>query len=70
MNLLENDIEIEDMPEVLHRGVNVEIFAGPLTGISSELIDFARKKRVILRFNEIRKSVIISFPMNLLRVVS
>lgn len=68
-NLLEQDIAVEDIQDNLCCGASVEIIAGPLTGISGELIDFAGKKRVIIRLNEIRKSMVISVPLHLLRLV-
>lgn len=68
--LLENEIEIEEAGETLYSGAKVEIVSGPLMGIRGELIDFAGKKRVILRLDEIRKSVIISVPVNLLKLMS
>ncbi len=68
-NLLKQDMALEEVQNYLIQGANVEIIAGPLTGISGELIDFAGKKRVIIRLDEIRKSMMISVPMHLLRLV-
>jgi len=68
-NLLEQDIEVEEVQDILYNGAKVEIMAGPLTGISGELIYFAGKKRVIIRLDEIRKSMVASVPMHLLRLV-
>jgi transcriptional antiterminator RfaH len=69
-NLLEQDIEVEEVQDILYNGAKVEIIAGPLTGISGELICFAGKKRVIIRVDEIGKSLVASVPMHLLRLVS
>jgi transcriptional antiterminator RfaH len=68
-NLLEQDIEVEEVPDNLYKGAKVEIMAGPLTGIIGELIHFTGKKRVIIRLNEIHKSMMASIPMHLLRLV-
>jgi len=68
-NLLEQDIPVEDVQDVLYNGAKVEIIAGPLTGISGELVDFSGKKRVIIRLEEIRKSMVISVPLHLLKLV-
>jgi transcriptional antiterminator RfaH len=67
-DLLEQDMVEEDIPDILYHGAKIEIMAGPLTGISGELIDFAGRKRVIIRLNEIRKSMVISVPMHLLKL--
>ncbi len=68
-NLLEQDIEVEEVQDNLYNGAKVEIQAGPLTGISGELICFAGRKRVIIRLDEIGKSMVASVPMHLLRLV-
>lgn len=68
-SLLEQDMAVEEGNDSFYSGANVEIIAGPLTGISGELIDFSGKKRVIIRLDEIRKSMVISVPMHLLRLV-
>jgi transcription antitermination factor NusG len=54
--------------DILYHKQSVEIMAGPLTGISGELIDFTGRKRVIIRLDEIYKSMMISVPMYLLKL--
>jgi transcription antitermination factor NusG len=61
-NILEQDILVEEIQDILHKGIKVEIIADPLNGFVGELIDFAGKKRVIIRLNAIRKSMVISAP--------
>jgi transcriptional antiterminator RfaH len=68
-NLLEQDIDVEEIQDNFYNGARVEIIAGPLTGISGDLIYFAGKKRVIIRLDEIGKSMVASVPMHLLRLV-
>ncbi|MBN2611599.1 MAG: UpxY family transcription antiterminator [Bacteroidales bacterium] len=68
-SLLDQDIQIEEVHDMLYSGAKVEIASGPLKGISGELIDFAGKKRVNIRLNEIRKSIVISVPMHLLKLI-
>jgi transcriptional antiterminator RfaH len=68
-NLLEQDYKVEEVQDNLYNGAKVEIMAGPMTGISGELIYFAGKKRVIIRLDELRKSMLASVPMYLLRLV-
>jgi transcription antitermination factor NusG len=68
-NLLKQDIEVVEVQNDLYKGAKVEIIAGPLTGISGELIYFAGKKRVFIRLREIQKSMVASVPTHLLRLV-
>jgi transcriptional antiterminator RfaH len=67
-NLLEQDLEMEEIPEKLHKGSKIMITAGPLVGIIGELVDFSGKKRVIIRLEEINKSLLVSVPMYLLQL--
>jgi len=68
-NLLENKFELEETPEDLHEGTKVEIVAGPLAGVKGELAEYANKKRVIIRIEEINKSLLVNVPLNLLKFV-
>jgi transcription antitermination factor NusG len=68
-NLLEQDIDVVEVKENLYNGAKVEIIAGSLAGISGELIYFAGKTRVIIRLDEISKSIMASVPMHLLRLI-
>jgi transcription antitermination factor NusG len=68
-DLLKKEWVEEEVKDILYHGAKVEIMAGPLTGISGELIDFAGRKCVIIRLNEIRKSMVISVPMHFLRLI-
>ena len=68
-NFLEQDMVVEEVQDLLYNGAYVEIVAGPLSGTSGELIDFAGKKRVIIRLEEIGKSLVVSVPIHLLRLV-
>jgi transcriptional antiterminator RfaH len=67
-NILEQGIEVEETPGDINTGAKVEIIAGPLTGICGELIDFSGKKRVILRIEEINKSLLVNVPLNILKL--
>jgi transcriptional antiterminator RfaH len=69
-NLIEQDMVVEEAKDTLFCGANVEIIAGTFIGYIGELVDFAGKKRVIIRFKEICKSLVVSVPMNLLKVIN
>jgi transcriptional antiterminator RfaH len=68
-NLLENKFELEETPEDLLEGTKVEIVAGPLSGVKGELAEYANKKRVIIRIEEINKSLFVNVPLNLLKLI-
>lgn len=70
MDFLGQDIEVEEVRDIFYCGAKVEIISGPLTGIYGELIDFSGKKRVIIRFDEIGRSMIISVPIHSLKFAS
>jgi len=70
-NLLEFDIETTiESTENLPVGTRVEITAGPLMGITGELVDYAGKKRVIIRIEEISKSILINISLDYLKLVA
>jgi transcriptional antiterminator RfaH len=68
-NLLEQNFEVEEVQDNLYNGAKVEIMGGPLTGITGELVYFGGKKRVIIRLDEMCKSIMASVPMHLVRLV-
>ena len=68
--LLELDIETTfDTTENIPVGTWVEITTGPLMGISGELVDYAGKKRVIIRIEEIAKSILINISLDYLKLI-
>jgi transcriptional antiterminator RfaH len=66
-NLLEQKIELEELPGKMQKGKRVQIKAGPLTGITGELIDFLNNRRVVLQIEEINKSLLVNIPMHYLK---
>jgi transcription antitermination factor NusG len=67
-NILEQGIEVEETPEDINTGAKVEIIAGPLTGICGELVDYSGKKRVIIRIEEMEKSMLVNVPLHILKL--
>ncbi len=67
-NILEQDIEVEETPEYINTGTKVEVVAGPLTGNCGEMIDYFGKRRVIIRIEEINKSMLVNVPLNILKL--
>jgi transcriptional antiterminator RfaH len=68
-SLLEQDIETIEALENIPTGTMVEIIVGPLTGVVGELVDYASKKRVIIRIEEICKSILVNVPLQYLKLV-
>jgi transcriptional antiterminator RfaH len=66
-NLLAMDFEITETFDYFERGTRVEIKAGPLIGISGELVDYVGKRRVIIRIDEICKSLWVNVPLKYLK---
>jgi transcriptional antiterminator RfaH len=65
-NLLAQDLEASEPIGSLMAGAHVEIIAGPLTGFSGELVEYAGKKRVVIRIEEINKSIWLNVPVQYL----
>jgi transcriptional antiterminator RfaH len=68
-NILAQDLKISDINEHISPGTKVEIIAGPLMGVIGELINYAGKSRVIIRIEEIEKSIIVNVPLHFLRQI-
>jgi transcriptional antiterminator RfaH len=66
-NLIENSYELEVSPTHLQRGDKVEIMEGILKGFNGELVLVNNQKRVIIRIEEINKSLLVNIPINFLR---
>jgi transcriptional antiterminator RfaH len=67
--ILENNFELEVAPVLLQKGSKVEIVFGTLSGFIGELVKYNNKKRVIIKIEEINKSLIINVPLNFLKLV-
>lgn len=68
-NLLENKFELEDTQLNFQIGDKVQIIHGSLRGIDGELVMFNNQKRVIIRIEEINKSLFVNIPTNYLQQV-
>jgi transcriptional antiterminator RfaH len=67
--LVNSDAEIEVTSEVFAKGDNVEVTSGSLIGLTGELINIGRKKRVVVRINKLDLNLIITIPVSFLRKV-
>jgi len=67
--LVNSDAEIEVSSEIFSKGDNVEVTSGSLIGLTGELINIGRKKRVVVRINKLDLNLIITIPVSFLRKV-
>jgi transcription antitermination factor NusG len=67
-NLLDQDMIIEESSDPIPMGAKVEIIAGPLTGVTGELLENAGKRRVIIRIEEINKALLVNVPLSYLKI--
>ncbi len=58
--LLESKFDVEDFTERIPEGAKVKITCGPLKGIEGELIKHQGKNRVVVRIEEINKTVLVN----------
>ena len=57
-------LEVECLPDNFQPGVRVNVNAGPLKGLSGELVDILNKKRVIIRIDHLSQVLTLSIsPM-------
>jgi transcriptional antiterminator RfaH len=68
-NLLAEELEASESPECMKEGNQVLIIAGPLSGITGELVEYAGKKRVIIRIEEICRALFVNVPLKYLVLV-
>lgn len=62
--LLASEQDLEVTTEDLQPGEKVVIKAGPLMGMQGELVSFKSQKTLIIRFEQINQSVVISTPLS------
>jgi transcription antitermination factor NusG len=62
------NIEVDAMPDTFRPGVKVRVNSGPLTGVCGELISLARKKKVIIRIDQLKQVLTLSISPLLLDV--
>jgi transcriptional antiterminator RfaH len=67
--LEESKFEIEETPIFFQKGNKVKIMFGTLSGVEGELVSYNNKNRVLLRIEEIHKSLIVNVPLQYLELV-
>jgi transcription antitermination factor NusG len=67
--LVDSDAEIEVTNADLPKGSQVRISEGALKGLTGELIHLAGKKKVVIRIDEIEKTLLVTISPKLLEIV-
>jgi transcriptional antiterminator RfaH len=68
-NLLNNNFELQETPVSLQKGNKVRIVFGTLSGIDGELVMYNNRKRVVIRIEEINKTLFVNVPLEYLKSV-
>ena len=68
--MLGSDIPFEVTNELIEVGNNVEIISGPMIGIKGQIVEYRSKKQVMVKFNSIPQNVVLSLPLNNLKLLS
>ena len=58
--IIASEIEAECLPDTFQPGIQVKVTAGPLAGITGELINILNKKRVIIRIDQLNQVMMLS----------
>ncbi len=67
--ILSTDITTEPLAEKIPEGSDVEIVKGPLKGLKAEMVSYNNKKIIILRIDQLDRSVEIQIPRNHVQIL-
>ena len=67
--LINSDADIEVTSEKFAKGDNVEVVTGSLVGLTGELIETGKQKRVIVRIDKLEQNIVVTIPVTFLRKV-
>ncbi len=62
------DVEVDCMPDTFRQGLRVSVTAGPLKGLTGELVSIANKKKVIVRIDHLNQVITLSISPMLIEV--
>jgi transcriptional antiterminator RfaH len=68
-NILDQDIEAVEIKDEIPQGSKVQVTNGPLIGLHGVLINHRGKERVVIRLEEIDKSIQVNIPLYYLKVL-
>lgn len=64
-----SDVEVDCLPDTFQPGIKVMVNAGPLTGLTGELVNISNKKRVIIRIDQLNQVITLSISPLLIEKV-
>jgi transcriptional antiterminator RfaH len=67
--LINSDAEIEVTSEKFSQGDSVEVVSGSLVGLTGELINIKRKKRVVVRIDRLDQNIVVTIPLTFLKKI-
>jgi transcription antitermination factor NusG len=67
--MLEQEVQTTEIADRIPAGSKIEIVAGPLSGIKAELVEYAGKKRVVIRIDEINKTVMVNISPSCVKLL-
>jgi transcription antitermination factor NusG len=63
------EVEVHCLPDTFKPGIHVRVNAGPLQGLTGELVNVSNKKKVIVRIDHLNQVVTLSISPTLVEVV-
>ncbi|MBN2818770.1 MAG: UpxY family transcription antiterminator [Bacteroidales bacterium] len=66
--LLDANSEIECTQQNFKKGQKVDVVLGSLKGLEGELVSHGKKKRFLVRINQINQNLLVNIPANYLKI--
>lgn len=63
-----SDVNVECLPDTFQPGIQVIVNAGPLQGLSGELVNIKNKKKVIIRIDHLNQVITLSISPLLISI--
>lgn len=67
--VLSTNIVAEPLEEIIPEGSKVEIIKGPLMGLNAEMARYNNKNIIMLRINQLQKSIEVKIPRSHVRII-
>ncbi len=67
--MLNSNLELEVVLDVLQKGTEIEIIAGPMIGTKGYIVEYRSKKHVMINIESIQQNVVLNVPINMLKAL-
>ena len=67
--IMGTDVAVECLPDTFQPGIQVRVIAGPLLGLTGELVNISSKKKVIVRIDHLNQVITLSISPVLIEKV-